>query len=217
MATPRVLILRAPGANCDGETAVRLRDGRRRRRARPHQPPARAAGLVAALPDPRHARRLHLRRRRGGRQDPRQPAELLPRRRPAAFPRRREAHPRHLQRLPGAAQGRPARSRPTRTAPSPRWPTTPPAVSRTAGSTLQAYPGRCPFLTGIDRLHVPIAHGEGRFLCREEWILQGLEQAGQMVLQLRRRRRQPTAGPTTPTARRATWPACATPPAASSA
>ena len=34
-------------------------------------------------------------------------------------------------------------------------------------------PGRCPFLTGIDRLHVPIAHGEGRFLCREEWILRG--------------------------------------------
>jgi phosphoribosylformylglycinamidine synthase len=48
--------------------------------------------------------------------------------------------------------------------------------------TLQALPGRCPFLTGIDRMHVPIAHGEGRFLCRENWILQGLEQAGQVVL-----------------------------------
>ena len=48
--------------------------------------------------------------------------------------------------------------------------------------TLQAFPGRCPFLTGIDRLHVPIAHGEGRFLVREEWILRGLEQAGQVVL-----------------------------------
>ena len=33
--------------------------------------------------------------------------------------------------------------------------------------TLQAIPGRCPFLTGIDRMHVPIAHGEGRFLVRE--------------------------------------------------
>ena len=54
--------------------------------------------------------------------------------------------------------------------------------------TLQASPGRCPFLTGIDRMHVPIAHGEGRFLCREEWILRGLEQAGQVVLKY-------TAGP----------------------
>lgn len=47
---------------------------------------------------------------------------------------------------------------------------------------LQATPGRCPFLTGIDRMLVPVAHGEGRFLCREEWMLQGLEQAGQVVL-----------------------------------
>jgi phosphoribosylformylglycinamidine synthase len=47
---------------------------------------------------------------------------------------------------------------------------------------LKATPGRCPFLTGIDTLLVPIAHGEGRFLCREEWILRGLEQAGQVVL-----------------------------------
>jgi phosphoribosylformylglycinamidine synthase len=48
--------------------------------------------------------------------------------------------------------------------------------------TLQAQPGRCPFLKGIDRLHLPVAHGEGRFLCREDWILQGLRQAGQVVL-----------------------------------
>jgi phosphoribosylformylglycinamidine synthase len=48
--------------------------------------------------------------------------------------------------------------------------------------TLQATPGQCPFLTGIQRLHLPIAHGEGRFLCREEWMLHGLEQAGQVVL-----------------------------------
>jgi len=47
---------------------------------------------------------------------------------------------------------------------------------------LEANPGRCPFLRGIDRLFVPIAHGEGRFVCRAEWILRGLEQAGQVVL-----------------------------------
>jgi phosphoribosylformylglycinamidine synthase len=47
---------------------------------------------------------------------------------------------------------------------------------------LLAFPGRCPFLTGIDRLHLPVAHGEGRFICREEWLLAGLLEAGQAVL-----------------------------------
>ena len=48
--------------------------------------------------------------------------------------------------------------------------------------TLTADPGRCPFLAGIERMHVPTAHGEGRFICREEWLLEGLRQAGQIVL-----------------------------------
>jgi phosphoribosylformylglycinamidine synthase len=47
---------------------------------------------------------------------------------------------------------------------------------------LQAEPGRCPFLTGLDRLHLPVAHGEGRFLCRQQWQLEGLRQSGQAVL-----------------------------------
>jgi phosphoribosylformylglycinamidine synthase len=47
---------------------------------------------------------------------------------------------------------------------------------------LQAVPGRCPFLKGIDRLHVPVGHGEGKFVCRKEWIAKGLEQSGQVVL-----------------------------------
>jgi phosphoribosylformylglycinamidine synthase len=47
---------------------------------------------------------------------------------------------------------------------------------------LQASPGKCPFLTGVERLHLPIAHGEGRFLCRSSWQLEGLRQAGQVVL-----------------------------------
>lgn len=41
---------------------------------------------------------------------------------------------------------------------------------------------KSPFLKGIDRLYLPIAHGEGNFICRKEWILQGLVQAGQVVL-----------------------------------
>ncbi|MCS6864380.1 MAG: phosphoribosylformylglycinamidine synthase I [Gemmataceae bacterium] len=47
---------------------------------------------------------------------------------------------------------------------------------------LQATPGKCPFLKGIDRLYVPVGHGEGKFICRKEWIAKGLEQAGQVVL-----------------------------------
>src|SRR5581483_2537603 len=46
---------------------------------------------------------------------------------------------------------------------------------------LQVTSDRCPFLHGSDRLHLPIAHGEGRFLCREEWHLLGLAQSGQIV------------------------------------
>jgi phosphoribosylformylglycinamidine synthase len=47
---------------------------------------------------------------------------------------------------------------------------------------LLATPGKCPFLKGIDRIHVPIGHGEGKFVCRKEWIAKGLEQTGQIVL-----------------------------------
>jgi phosphoribosylformylglycinamidine synthase len=47
---------------------------------------------------------------------------------------------------------------------------------------MKATPGKCPFLVGVDRLYLPIAHGEGRFVCREQWLLDGLGQAGQVVL-----------------------------------
>lgn len=47
---------------------------------------------------------------------------------------------------------------------------------------LQAQPGKCPFLKEYDRVYLPIAHGEGNFRVRQEWILNGLEQAGQVVL-----------------------------------
>jgi phosphoribosylformylglycinamidine synthase len=47
---------------------------------------------------------------------------------------------------------------------------------------LAASPGKCPFLKGYHQLQLPIAHGEGNFICRDTWILKGLEQAGQVVL-----------------------------------
>jgi phosphoribosylformylglycinamidine synthase len=43
-------------------------------------------------------------------------------------------------------------------------------------------PGKCPFLKGLDRVTMPVGHGEGRFVCRKEWIAKGLEEAGQVVL-----------------------------------
>jgi phosphoribosylformylglycinamidine synthase len=47
---------------------------------------------------------------------------------------------------------------------------------------LQAFPGQCPFLKGYERFHLPIAHGEGRVVFRQAWIQEGLDQAGQVVL-----------------------------------
>jgi phosphoribosylformylglycinamidine synthase len=47
---------------------------------------------------------------------------------------------------------------------------------------LQVESNLSPFLTGIERMHLPVAHGEGRFVCREAWLLEGLKQAGQIVL-----------------------------------
>jgi phosphoribosylformylglycinamidine synthase len=34
----------------------------------------------------------------------------------------------------------------------------------------------------MERIYVPIGHGEGKFVCRKEWIARGLDQAGQVVL-----------------------------------
>lgn len=47
---------------------------------------------------------------------------------------------------------------------------------------LKVTSNKSPFLKGIDMLHIPMAHGEGNFVCRKEWILRGLESAGQVVL-----------------------------------
>ncbi len=63
---------------------------------------------------------------------------------------------------------------------------------------LKATPGRCPFLTGYDLLHVPVAHGEGNFICRESWHLKGLEQAGQVVLRYVDEQGRPGAYPVNP-------------------
>jgi len=47
---------------------------------------------------------------------------------------------------------------------------------------LQANGNKCPFLSGIDKLFLPIAHAEGKFVVRDEATLDQLENAGQLVL-----------------------------------
>jgi phosphoribosylformylglycinamidine synthase len=47
---------------------------------------------------------------------------------------------------------------------------------------LRCSAGKCPFLKGVERLELPVAHGEGRLIFREPWILHGIEQSGQVVL-----------------------------------
>src|SRR5262245_5592099 len=47
---------------------------------------------------------------------------------------------------------------------------------------VKASPGKCPFLKGCAQMSLPVAHGEGNFICREAWMLKGLADAGQVVL-----------------------------------
>ncbi len=57
---------------------------------------------------------------------------------------------------------------------------------------------RSPFLRGITMMHVPMAHGEGNFICRKEWMLRGLEQAGQVVLKYVNAQGEPGSYPVNP-------------------
>lgn len=41
---------------------------------------------------------------------------------------------------------------------------------------------QCVFLNGVDEMYLPIAHAEGKFVARNEQILNQLEQAGQLAL-----------------------------------
>jgi phosphoribosylformylglycinamidine synthase len=63
---------------------------------------------------------------------------------------------------------------------------------------LQATPGKCVFLKGYEHLELPIAHGEGNFICRAPWILNGLIQAGQAVLRYVDPEGEPGAYPINP-------------------
>ncbi|MEI6504442.1 MAG: phosphoribosylformylglycinamidine synthase subunit PurQ [Planctomycetota bacterium] len=47
---------------------------------------------------------------------------------------------------------------------------------------LNCTPGPCVFLRGVDHLELPVAHGEGRFVLRDPALLEPLRAAGQLPL-----------------------------------
>jgi phosphoribosylformylglycinamidine synthase len=63
---------------------------------------------------------------------------------------------------------------------------------------LASEPGKCPFLKSYQMLFMPVAHGEGRVLCRERWVARGLYQSGQAVLRYVDSSGQPGSYPINP-------------------
>ncbi len=47
---------------------------------------------------------------------------------------------------------------------------------------LESTPGRCVFLQGIERIELPVAHAEGKFVPRDEEVMRRLDEHGQLVL-----------------------------------
>ena len=62
------------------------------------------------------------------------------------------------------------------------------------------------FLAGIERMYLPMAHAEGKFVARDAETLRQLDAAGQLVLRY--------VAEDNPNGRKCTWRAFATPPAA---
>jgi phosphoribosylformylglycinamidine synthase I len=48
--------------------------------------------------------------------------------------------------------------------------------------------GKCVFLAGIDEMELPVAHAEGKFVTRDQATLDAMNAAGQLVLRYRRQR-----------------------------
>jgi phosphoribosylformylglycinamidine synthase len=47
---------------------------------------------------------------------------------------------------------------------------------------LAVEPGKCVFLQGIKEMELPVAHGEGKFVVRDEGILSGLQRENRLVM-----------------------------------
>lgn len=58
---------------------------------------------------------------------------------------------------------------------------------------LVATGGKCVFLNDVTELELPVAHGEGKFVPRDERVLESLRRAGQLVLRYAGRSAKPQA------------------------
>ena len=226
---PRVLILRAPGTNCDQETAFAFETAGARAERRASQPAAGEPDAGRRLSDPVHSRRLQLRRRHLRRPHFRQPDSASPARCAAGVQGRRQADPGHLQRLSDSDQDRACCCPTGPTSRSPRSRSTTAASSRTAGCICASPARKCVFLRGIERMYLPVAHAEGQVRrprrgdARASSTRRGSSCCGTLPIRSERLRDSTSPDcpsspiPPTPTAPSSPSPACATKRAASSA
>ena len=70
---------------------------------------------------------------------------------------------------------------------------------------LRVASSKCVFLQGIERMYLPVAHAEGKFVTRDEATLQKLDSAGQLVL---RYALDPVSCPLSPVSSPVPYPAC---------
>ena len=185
--SPRVLILRAPGTNCDEESAhaFALAGGvpERWHVNRLLESPAAARRVSNPLP----ARRLQLWRRHRRRPHPRQPDSST------TWPTCSANSATPASSIIGICNGfqillktellvAEGRRRPAGDARGERIG----QVRRPLGAAGGRRGNKCVFLSGIESLELPVAHGEGRFVPRDERVLESLRANGQLVLKYRR-------------------------------
>ena len=173
-----LLILRAPGTNCDGETAHAFR-----------WPAAAPIGCmsIACSSGPRCskniksllARRIQLRRRhRSGRIFANHCGITWASR--WRIPRGGQADPGHLQRLSDSDPVGPAAGRRSHSARRPRWLGTFRPIRRPLGGLAAPRARNAYSSPGIETMYLPVAHGEGRFVVARPWRREELA-AGQLA------------------------------------
>jgi phosphoribosylformylglycinamidine synthase subunit PurQ / glutaminase len=64
--------------------------------------------------------------------------------------------------------------------------------------SLAVIPSKCVFLQGIQQMDLPVAHAEGKFVTRDEQVFQRMESAGQFVLRYRGAGQSPVPYPANP-------------------
>ena len=179
---PRVLILRAPGTNCDRETAFAFETAGARAEPvhlnRLLEKPALAGEYqMLCIPggfsygDDICAGRIFGNQMRHHLRD-----TLL------AVQRRRQADPGHLQRLSDSDQERRAPARPSRRADRHAHAERQRQVRGPLGAFARGESANACSFGGIEQMYLPVAHAEGKFVARDEATLLQSRRRGQLVL-----------------------------------